>query len=38
LRPAGPQWLTETVTRPLHVGGVRVRPGVRVSLGGGDGH
>ena len=34
LRPAGPQWLTETVTRPLRVAGLDVRPGVHVSVGG----
>ena len=32
--PAGPQWLTETATRPLRVAGLDVRPTVHVSVGG----
>jgi len=38
LLPAGPRWLTETVTRPLRVAGVEVHPGVQVSVGGHDGN
>ena len=34
LRPAGPQWLTETATRPLRVAGLDVRPTLHVSVGG----
>jgi len=30
--PAGPQWLTETATRPLRVAGVNVHPELRLSF------